>query len=73
MVQFGMTPLQAIRSATLVNARLFGIDKEVGVLKPGYYADLIAVDGDPLQDVAVLENVGFVMKQGRVYKNSVGE
>ena len=73
MVQFGMTPLQAIRSATLVNARLFGIDKEVGVLKPGYYADLIAVDGDPLQDVAVLENVGFVMKQGRVYKNSAGE
>ena len=62
-----------IRSATLINARLFGIDKEVGVLKPGYYADLIAVDGDPLQDVAVLENVGFVMKQGRVYKNSVGE
>ena len=73
MVQFGMTPLQAIRSATLINARLFGIDKEVGVLKLGYYADLIAVDGDPLQDVAVLENVGFVMKQGRVYKNSAGE
>ena len=43
------------------------------MLNPGYYADLIAVDGDPLQDVAVLENVGFVMKQGRVYKNSAGE
>jgi imidazolonepropionase-like amidohydrolase len=73
MVQFGMTPLQAIRSATVVNARLFGIDKDVGVLKPGYFADLIAVDGDPLQDVAVLENVGFVMKQGRVYKNAANE
>jgi imidazolonepropionase-like amidohydrolase len=73
MVQFGMTPLQAIRSATLVNARLFGIEKDAGVLKPGYYADLIAVDGDPLQDVAVLENVGFVMKQGRVYKNTASE
>lgn len=68
MVQFGMTPLQAIRSATLVNARLFGIDKEAGALKPGYYADLIAVEGDPLQDVAVLERVTFVMKQGQVYR-----
>ena len=73
MVRFGMTPLQAIRSATVVNARLFGIDQDVGVLKPGYSADLIAVDGDPLQDVAVLENVGFVMKQGRVYKNTENE
>lgn len=68
MVQFGMTPLQAIRSATLVNARLFGIEKDTGVLKPGYYADLIAVEGDPLQDVSRLEDVRFVMKQGRVYK-----
>ncbi|MEL1265341.1 amidohydrolase family protein [Pseudoxanthomonas putridarboris] len=69
MVQFGMTPLQAIRSATLVNARLFGIEQEAGALKPGYYADLIAVDGDPLQDVSLLEDVKFVMKQGRVYKD----
>ena len=43
------------------------------LLAPGYFADLIAVDGDPLQDVAVLENVGFVMKQGRVYKNATDE
>lgn len=68
MVQFGMTPLEAIRSATLVNARLFGIEKEAGALKAGYYADLIAVDGDPLRDVSLLENVRFVMKQGQVYK-----
>ena len=67
------SPRSRVRSATVVNARLFGIDKDAGVLKPGYYADLIAVDGDPLQDVSTLENVGFVIKQGRVYKNTAKE
>lgn len=69
MVRFGMTPLQAIRAATLGTARLFGIEGEAGTLAPGLSADLVAVDGDPLQDVSVLEDVRFVMKQGAVYKD----
>jgi len=66
MVEFGMTPLQAIQSATLTNARLFGLEGEIGRVAPGYRADLIAVDGNPLQDIAVLERVSFVMKDGAV-------
>ena len=68
MVRFGMTPLQAIRAATLGTARLFGIEGEAGALRPGLQADLVAVAGDPLQDVSVLEDARFVMKQGRVYR-----
>lgn len=68
MVRFGMTPLQAIQAATVNTARLFGIESQTGALKPGLAADLIAVDGDPLQDVSVLENVRFVMKGGRVHR-----
>ncbi len=69
MVQFGMTPLQAIQSATIHSADLLGWQDRVGRVAPGYYADLIAVDANPLEDVAVLENVGFVMKGGVVYKS----
>ena len=72
MVRFGMTPLQAIRSATINTARLFGIEGEAGAIKPGLFADLIAVDGDPLEDVSLLEDVRFVMKQGVVYKDDAG-
>ena len=68
LVRRGMTPLQAIRAATLGTARLFGIEGEAGALRPGLQADLVAVAGDPLQDVSVLEDVRFVMKQGRVYR-----
>jgi imidazolonepropionase-like amidohydrolase len=68
MVQYGMTPLQAIQSATLNAAELLGWQDRVGQVAPGFYADLIAVKGDPLQDVNVLEDVGFVMKGGVVYK-----
>lgn len=68
MVRFGMSPLEAIRSATLVTAELFGIADRAGRLAPGYLADLIAVDGNPLEDIAVLEDVRFVMKEGRVYR-----
>ncbi len=68
MVQLGMTPAAAIRAATSDAAEL--IDrKEVGVLAPGRYADLIAVGGDPLKDVSVLEHVPFVMKGGAIVKN----
>ncbi|MDZ4728618.1 MAG: amidohydrolase family protein [Xanthomonadales bacterium] len=68
MVEFGMTPLQAIQSATIHSADLLGWQDRIGQLQPGFYADLIAVKADPLQDISVLENVDFVMKGGEVYK-----
>ena len=69
MVKYGMTPMQAIQSATSAAADLLGHAKEIGSIKPGKYADLIAVSGDPLQNISLLENVQFVMKDGRVYKS----
>ena len=69
MVQLGLTPLQAIQAATVNDADLLGWSDKVGVLEPGHYADIIAVDGDPLQDVTTLEKVKFVMKGGLVYKS----
>jgi imidazolonepropionase-like amidohydrolase len=71
MVQFGMTPMQAIQSATSRAADLLGERGELGVVAPGAYADLIAVAGDPLQDVNVLKNVGFVMKDGVVFRSTL--
>jgi imidazolonepropionase-like amidohydrolase len=68
MVKFGMTPMQAIQSATSAAADLLGRADQVGSIKPGKYADIIAVGGDPLADVRLLENVQFVMKDGKVYK-----
>jgi imidazolonepropionase-like amidohydrolase len=68
MVRFGMTPMEAIQSASLVAAEMMGWDDRVGSLRPGRFADLIAVDGDPTEDVSVLEDVRFVMKGGVVYK-----
>jgi len=68
MVKYGMTPMQAIQSATSSAADLIGRSNEFGSIKPGRYADVIAVSGDPLQDVTLLENVQFVMKDGVVYK-----
>ena len=67
-VEWGMTPLQAIRSATVNAADLLGWSDRVGSLAPGHYADMIAVTGDPLADVSVLEHVGFVMKGGQVVR-----
>jgi imidazolonepropionase-like amidohydrolase len=68
MVKYGMTPMQAIQSATSNAADLLGKSDLLGSLKPGKYADIIAVSGDPLADVRVLEHVNFVMKQGHIYK-----
>jgi imidazolonepropionase-like amidohydrolase len=68
MVKYGMTPMQAIQSATTSAADLLGHSDVVGDIKPGKYADVIAVSGDPLQDISVLEHVQFVMKDGKVYK-----
>ena len=71
MVEWGMTPMQAIQAATTNAAELLGRGDRIGAVKPGYYADLVAVSGDPLADVAVLEHVGFVMKGGAVVRNEI--
>jgi len=68
MVRYGMTPMQAIQSATTAAADLLGHSDVIGSIKPGKFADVIAVAGDPLQDISVLEHVKFVMKDGKVYK-----
>jgi len=69
-VEWDMSPLQAIRSATVDAATLLGWSDLVGSLAPGHFADIIAVPGDPLADVTVLERVGFVMKGGRVVRGA---
>ena len=71
MVKFGLTPAQAIHAATNNAADLIGRAKDVGTLEPGKFADVIAVTGDPLQNVRVLENVSFVMKGGVVVKDQI--
>jgi len=71
MVEWGMQPLDAIRAATLTSADALGWSAKVGALEPGHYADLIAVSGDPLSDVKVLESVKFVMKGGVMAKNDL--
>jgi imidazolonepropionase-like amidohydrolase len=70
-VEFGMTPMQAIQSATSRAGELLGKSTELGVIAPGAYADLVAVASDPLQDVSALKNVGFVMKGGVVVKSTL--
>jgi imidazolonepropionase-like amidohydrolase len=69
MVECGMDPLEAIRAATISSAKMNGVDGEVGTLGRGMQADLIAVAGNPLEDMTVMENVRFVMKGGAVYRN----
>jgi imidazolonepropionase-like amidohydrolase len=71
MVRYGMTPMQAIQSATIVAADLLERAGDFGVIEPGKYADIIAVGGDPLKNVAELEQVRFVMKGGEVYRNEM--
>lgn len=68
MVELGMSPSAALESATINTAKLFRVDGETGTLEAGKLADIIAVEGDPLQDITVLETVDFVMKSGRVAK-----
>jgi imidazolonepropionase-like amidohydrolase len=69
MVKLGLSPLQSIQAATVNAADLLGWTDRVGTLEPGKFADIIAIDGDPLADVHLLENVRFVMKGGEVVKN----
>jgi len=68
-VDYGMTPMQAIRSGTMVAAELLGWSDRIGSIEPGKHADLVAVRGDPLTDITELERVSFVMKDGVVFKN----
>jgi len=70
MVRYGMTPMQAIVAATETGAKLLGRTKDFGAIEAGRFADIIAVKGDPLTDVTVLERMHFVMKEGRVYRGT---
>jgi len=73
MVEWGMTPMTAIQASTVNNADLFGWSDRIGSITAGKYADIVAVDGDPLQNVSILENIAFVMKGGVVYKNTLAK
>jgi imidazolonepropionase-like amidohydrolase len=67
MVKYGMSPLAALQAGLLNGAKLLGWQERIGALKPGYWADVIAVPGDPLNDISVLQRVSFVMKGGAIY------
>jgi imidazolonepropionase-like amidohydrolase len=68
MVQYGMKPLDVLKADLLNGARLLDWENDLGALKPGYNADIIAVPGNPLEDIRVLQHVSFVMKSGTVYR-----
>jgi imidazolonepropionase-like amidohydrolase len=67
-VRFGMMPIEAIRSATTSAAELLGMTGQIGVIEKGAYADIVAVDGDPLKDVSILSKIDWVMKGGEVVR-----
>lgn len=68
MVQFGMTPMQAIQAATIHSASLLKQESELGAIKEGFLADIVAVKGDPIENIDLMESVSFVMKDGQIYK-----
>ncbi len=68
MVKYGMTPLAALQAGTLNGAKLLGWEGQIGALKPGYWADIVAVPGNPLNDIGVLQKVAFVMKGGVIFR-----
>jgi imidazolonepropionase-like amidohydrolase len=70
MVEYGMKPIDAIRSATVRAAELLRMEKQIGRIEAGRFADIIAVEGDPLKDIKTLTKVIFVMKGGKVYKSN---
>ena len=68
MVQFGMKPVEVLRADLLNGAKLLGWSGKIGELKQGYFADIVAVQGNPLEDIGALRKVQFVMKDGIVYR-----
>lgn len=72
MVKWGMTPMQAIKAATTVAAELLDMTGKIGEITPGAFADIVAAKEDPLKNISALERVGFVMKDGKVYKDVIG-
>jgi imidazolonepropionase-like amidohydrolase len=71
MVQLGLTPVQALQAGTVNAAELMGWSDRVGAIRPGMFADIVAVRGDPINDIQALEHVQFVMKGGAVYKDEI--
>ncbi len=69
MVEVGMPPMEAIQSATVTNAKILGLSNEIGQIKVGFIADIVATDTNPIDDISALERITFVMKDGVVYKN----
>jgi imidazolonepropionase-like amidohydrolase len=69
MAQYGMKPLAVLQADLINGAKLLGWGGQIGELKPGYYADIIAVPGNPLDDISVCEHVSFVMKNGQVLRH----
>ena len=69
MVQYGMTPAEVLKADLIYGARLLDWEGKIGELKPGYFADVIAVSGNPLEDISVVKSVKFVMKNGVVYRH----
>jgi imidazolonepropionase-like amidohydrolase len=70
-VNYGMTPMQAIRSGTVVAAALLGWSDKIGTIEAGKWADIVAVSGDPLSDITELQRVKFVLKGGTIYKDDL--
>jgi imidazolonepropionase-like amidohydrolase len=69
MVEAGMPAIEAIQSATIINAMILKMEDQLGQIKEGYLADIVAVDEDPTKDISTMEHVVFVMKNGVIYKN----
>ncbi len=68
-VKAGMTPLQALQSATTQTAKMLGMEDQVGRIAPGQYADIIAVGSDPTADISALRTISFVMKNGKIFRD----
>ena len=68
MVQYGMKPLAVLQSDMIEGARVLGWEGQIGQLKPGYFADIVAVPGNPLEDITAVEHVSFVMKDGAIVR-----
>ena len=68
MVETGWSPMFSIQSATLTNAKILDMETSLGQIEPGFLADIVAVNGDPLVNIDAMEDVIFVMKEGKIYK-----